>query len=298
MDKVLKDKKAIFIFIFPALLIFFIAIILPIIASTYYSLLSWDGIGKATFAGVKNYVNLFVNNTDGFTKSVMNSFILAVLSLTIQLPLALILALILARGVKGEGLFRTLYFIPVIISTVVIGQLWMKIYHPDFGMLNIILNNIGLGKYAHAWLADTKTALFAAFIPIVWQYIGYHMLLMYAGIKSVSPDIYEAAKIDGASEFKMATSITIPLIKPILQVCVVFAVTGSFKAFDLIYIITNGGPLHASEVPSTLMYNTIFNKYMYGYGSAMSTFIIVECLVFTLIMRKLFQAKKNNEGSY
>jgi raffinose/stachyose/melibiose transport system permease protein len=298
MDKVLKDKKAIFIFIFPALLIFFIAIILPIISSTYYSLLSWDGIGKATFAGVKNYVDLFVNNTDGFTKSVLNSFILAILSLTIQLPLALILALILARGVKGEGIFRTLYFIPVIISTVVIGQLWMKIYHPDFGMLNIILENIGLGKYAHAWLADTKTALFAAFVPIVWQYIGYHMLLMYAGIKSVSPDIYEAAKIDGASEFKMATAITIPLIKPILQVCVVFAVTGSFKAFDLIYIITNGGPLHASEVPSTLMYNTIFNKYMYGYGSAMSTFIIVECLVFTLIMRKMFQAKKSNEDSY
>jgi len=295
MDKVLKDKKAIFIFVFPALLIFFVAIILPIISSTYYSFLSWDGIGKATFVGLKNYVNLFVNNTDGFTKAVQNSFTLAILSVVIQLPLALLLALILARGVKGEGFFRTIYFIPVIMSTVVIGQLWMKIYHPDYGMLNSILENIGLGRYAHAWLADTKTALFAVFVPIIWQYIGYHMLLLYAGIKSVSPDIYEAAKIDGASEFKMATAITIPLIKPILQVCVVFAVTGSFKAFDLIYIITNGGPLHASEVPSTLMYNTIFNKYMYGYGSAMSTFIIVECLIFTLIMGKMFNAKKSKE---
>ena len=296
MDKVLKDKKAILIFIFPALLIFFIAIILPIISSTYYSLLSWDGIGEASFVGFKNYIDLFVNNTDGFTMSVINSFILAVLSVTIQLSLALTLALILARGIKGESIFRTLYFIPVIISTVVIGQLWMKIYHPDYGMLNILLENIGLEKYAHAWLADPKTALFAVFVPIIWQYIGYHMLLIYAGVKSVSPDIYEAAKIDGASEFKMATAITIPLIKPILQVCTVFAVTGSFKAFDLIYIITNGGPLHASEVPSTLMYSTIFDKYMYGYGSAMSTFIIVECLVFTLILRKMFQNKKNNQA--
>jgi raffinose/stachyose/melibiose transport system permease protein len=295
MDKVLKDKRAILIFVFPALLIFFVAIILPIICSAYYSLLSWDGIGKSTFVEFKNYVNLFVNNRDGFTIAVKNSFILAILSVVIQLPLALLLALILARGVRGEGFFRTIYFIPVIMSTVVIGQLWMKIYHPDYGMLNIILKNIGLGKYAHAWLADPKTALFAVFVPILWQYIGYHMLLMYAAIKSVSPDIYEAAKIDGASEFKMATKITIPLIKPILQVCVVFAVTGSFKAFDLIYIITNGGPLHASEVPSTLMYNTIFNKYLYGYGSAMSTFIIVECLIFTLIMRKMFNAKKSNE---
>lgn len=296
MDKVLKDKKAIFIFVFPALLIFFIAIILPIILSTYYSLLNWNGIGKSIFVGLKNYMNLFVNNTDGFTKSVKNSFILAILSVVIQLPLALLLALILARGVKGESFFRTIYFIPVIISTVVIGQLWMKIYNPDYGMLNIILKNMGLERYAHAWLADPKIALFSVFLPIVWQYIGYHMLLMYAGIKSVSPDIYEAAKIDGASEFRMATQITIPLIKPILQVCVVFAVTGSFKAFDLIYILTNGGPLHASEVPSTLMYNTIFNKYMYGYGSAMSTFIIVECLVFTLIIGKLFEGRKSNEA--
>lgn len=296
MDKILNNKKAIFIFVFPAMLLFIIAVILPIIISTYYSLLDWNGIGKSTFVGIKNYTTLFVNNTDGFIKSVQNSFILAILSVVIQLPLSLVLALILARGIKGEGFFRTVYFIPVIISTVVIGQLFMKIYNPDYGMLNIILKNIGLGKYANAWLADTKTALFATFIPIIWQYVGYHMLLMYAAIKSVSEDIYEAAKIDGASAFTMAIHITIPLIKPILQVCTVFAVVGSFKAFDLIYVLTNGGPLHASEVPSTIMYSTIFNKYMYGYGSAMSTFIIVECLVFTLIIYKLFKDKKIKEA--
>ncbi|MDP4090786.1 MAG: sugar ABC transporter permease [Bacillota bacterium] len=293
MDRLLGDKKAIFLFVFPAILIFIVAIILPIIFSTYYSLLDWNGIGSGTFIGLKNYVNLFVNNTDGFLKSVGNSFILAILSVIIQLPLSLILALILARGVKGESFFRTIYFIPVIVSTVVIGQLWMKIYNSDYGMLNIILRSIGLGKYAQPWLASTKTALYAAFIPIIWQYIGYHMLLMYASIKSISPEIYEAGKIDGATEYQMAARITIPLIKPILQVCVIFAVIGSFKAFDLIYILTNGGPLHASEVPSTLMYNTIFNKYQYGYGSAISTFIIIECLVVTLIIRKLFEGRKS-----
>jgi carbohydrate ABC transporter membrane protein 1, CUT1 family (TC 3.A.1.1.-) len=261
----------------------------------YYSLLDWDGIGKGTFIGFKNYINLFVNNTDGFVIAVKNSFILAVLSVFIQLPLSLLLALVLSRGVKGESFFRTTYFVPVIISTVVIGQLWMKIYNPNYGMLNTILKDIGLGSLAQPWLANTKTALGAAFVPIVWQYIGYHMLLMYAAIKSISPDIYEAGKIDGASEFQMATKITIPLIKPILQVCIVFAVTGSFKAFDLIYILTNGGPLHASEVPSTLMYSTIFDKYMYGYGSSMSIFIIIECLVVTLIIRKMFEGRKSAE---
>ncbi|WP_139905437.1 carbohydrate ABC transporter permease [Clostridium thermarum] len=296
MDKLLRNKKAIFLFVFPALLIFAVVIILPICFSLYYSLLKWDGIGKGTFIGFKNYINLFVNNTDGFEKAVRNSFILALLSVFIQLPLSLLMALVLSRGVKGENFFRTVYFIPVIISTVVIGQLWMKIYNANYGMLNVFLRKIGLENLAQPWLASTKTALGAAFIPIVWQYIGYHMLLMYAAIKSISPDIYEAAKIDGATEFQMASRITIPLIKPILQVCVVFAVTGSFKAFDLIYILTNGGPLHASEVPSTLMYNTIFDKYMYGYGSAMSIFIIVECLVFTLIIRKLFEGRKAVEA--
>lgn len=295
MDKLLKDKKAIFLFVFPALLVFVVAILLPICFSIYYSLLDWDGIGKGTFIGLKNYINLFVNNKDGFLISVKNSFILAVLSVFIQLPLSLILALVLARGVKGENFFRTVYFIPVIISTVVIGQLWMKIYNPNYGMLNTILKKIGLASLAQPWLASTKTALIAAFVPIVWQYIGYHMLLMYAAIKSISTDIFEAGKIDGASEFQIATRITIPLIKPILQVCVVFAVTGSFKAFDLIYILTNGGPLHSSEVPSTLMYSTVFDKYLYGYGSSMAIFIIAECLVFTLIIRKLFELGKSAE---
>lgn len=296
MDKLLRDKKAIFLFVFPALLVFVVAVILPICFSAYYSLLKWDGIGKGNLVGLKNYFDLFVNNTDGFTKAIKNSFILAVLSVFIQLPLSLLLALVLSRGVKGENFFRTTYFIPVIISTVVIGQLWMKIYNPNYGMLNMLLKKIGLPFLAQPWLASTKTALAAAFIPIVWQYVGYHMLLMYAAIKSISTDIYEAAKIDGASEVQMASRITIPLIKPILQVCVVFAVTGSFKAFDLIYILTNGGPLHSSEVPSTLMYNTIFDKYMYGYGSSMSIFIIVECLVFTLIIRKLFEGRKSAEA--
>jgi len=206
----------------------------------------------------------------------------------IQLPISLLLALILSRGIKGEKFYRTVYFIPVILSTVVIGQLWMKIYNPNYGLLNFILTKIGLQSLTNQWLGNTKTALMAVFVPILWQYIGYHMLLMYASAKSIPTDIYEAAKIDGATESQIAFRITIPLMKPILKVCVIFAVIGSFKAFDLIYVLTNGGPLHASEVPSTLMYTTIFTKYQYGYGSAMAIFIILESLIGTLIIQKLF----------
>ncbi|TCL71570.1 raffinose/stachyose/melibiose transport system permease protein [Hydrogenispora ethanolica] len=291
MDKFLADKKAICVFVLPAFLIFAVIVIAPIFFSSYYSTLRWDGFGNGAFIGLQNFVGLFTNTADGFPKSIINSFILAGLSVFVQLPLALFFALVLARGIKGEVFYRTVYFIPVILSTVVIGQLWMKIYHPSFGLLNIFLSTVGLKSLTHAWLGSTDTALFAAFIPSVWQYIGYHMLLMYASAKSVSDDIYEAAKIDGASEAAIARYITIPLIMPMIKICVIFAVIGSLKSFDLVYILTGGGPVHASEVPSTLMFNTIFFKYMYGYGSAMAVFIIAECLLFTVAIQKLLKAE-------
>ncbi len=288
MEKLLRDKKAILLFTLPTFILFTIIVILPIFFSVQYSTLKWNGFSKGIFVGISNYKNLFVNNTDGFIQSVINSLILALISVVIQLPISLLLALILARGVRGERFFRTVYFVPVVVSTVVIGQLWMKVYNVDYGVLNTVLRALGLGKYANAWLADTHTALAAVFIAMLWQYIGYHMLLLYAGAKSISPDIYEAARIDGANEGQMAFRISIPLMKPIICVCIIFAVTGSFKAFDLIYVMTGGGPMHSTEVPTTLMYTTIFNRYLYGYGSAMAIFIIVECMVAAVIIQKLF----------
>jgi raffinose/stachyose/melibiose transport system permease protein len=292
MNKVLGDKTAILIFTLPALLFFLGIIIVPITMSGYYSLLKWDGIGTGSFIGLANYGRLLLESGDGFWQSVLNSCILAALSVFIQLPIALVLALVLASGIRGEGFFRSVYFVPVIVSTVVIGQMWMKIYNPQYGLLNSFFRSVGLDMMARSWLGDTETALMSVFAPLVWQYIGYHMLLMYAAIKSIPIDILEAAKIDGASFGRTSLSITIPLILPMIEVCVVFAVIGSLKSFDLIYVLTNGGPMHATEVPSTLMYGTIFHKYMYGYGSSIAIFIIVECLVLTVAIRQLFGLRK------
>lgn len=290
MDRVLRDKKAILLFIMPTLILLGFIIVTPIIYSAYYSTLRWDGLSQGVFVGFKNYVHLFQDRS--FIKSVLNSFIMAGLSIAIQIPIALILALVLARGVKGESTYRTIYFIPVVISTVVIGQLFLKIYHPSYGLLNSALESLGLAQWTREWLGDKNTALYAAFAPIVWQYIGYHMLLLYASAKSVSKEIYESAKIDGAGALRTARSITIPLIMPIIKVCVTFALIGSLKVFDLVYILTNGGPVHASEVPSTLMYTTIFQRYMYGQGSAIAIFIILECLVLTIGIQKIFKTKE------
>ncbi len=294
MYNILNDKKAVGVFVLPAFLLFLLIVIVPIAISGYYSLLEWNGIGKSqVFTGITNYVNLLFKNNDGFVKSIVNSFVLVLCSVFIQLPIALLLAILLSNGIKGEGFFRTIYFVPVVLAVIVIGQLWRRIYNPNQGLLNSVLMGLGFaGAKNKAWLGDVNTALFAVFAPITWQWIGYHMLLMYAAAKSVPTEVREAAIIDGAGDFAIACKIIIPLIKPVLKVCVVFAVIGSLKSFDLIYILTNGGPAHATEVPSTLMLKTIFSKGLYGYGSSMAIFILIECLAFTVLIQKFFKVEE------
>ena len=289
MNRVLSNKKAVFIFLLPALVLFLTIIIVPIFMSVTYSLTEWDGIGKKVFTGVDNYKELFLTNSDGCWRAVKNSLIFAAGSVFVQLPISLILALILARGVKGERFYVSVYFIPVLISTVVIGQLWMKIYNPQYGLLNTVLRSMGLEQLTGNWLGDTKKVIFAVIVPVLWQYIGYHMLLMYASVRSISEEIFEAARIDGANGIQTALHITIPLMKPILKVCVTFAVVGSLKNFDLVYVMTGGGPAGASQLPSTLMVETIFSRNMYGYGSSMAIFIILECFLFAWLIRGAFR---------
>ncbi|WP_105616755.1 carbohydrate ABC transporter permease [Vallitalea okinawensis] len=291
MNRVLANKKLIFIFIFPAFLFFSLVVIVPILYTGYLSTLEWNGYSDSIFIGFRNYVEMFSDFPKGFTKGIINSGILAFLSIFVQVPLALILALVISKGIKGEGVFRTSYFIPVIISTTVIGQLWLKIYQPNYGMLNYMLEAIGLSELKRPWLASTETALACTFFVIVWQYIGYHMLLLYSAIKSIPKSLFEAAKVDGARNAQIARFITIPLIKPMIKVCATFALIGSLKTFDLIYVLTKGGPIHATEVPTTIMYRVLITENNYGLGSAMAIFIILECLIFTVFIQKAFKTE-------
>lgn len=298
MQQVFGNKKAIAIFIFPSLILFTLVGFIPIVQSVYYSLLDWDGIQPARFTGLSQYKDVFFTDTYGmeFNNAIVNSIYLAILSVFLQLPVALLLALILARGVKGEKIYRTLYFVPVLVSSAVIGMMFLKIYNPNYGVLSMMLEKFGLGNWTRDWLTDSGTALTSIMLPTVWQYIGYHMLLMYAAIKGIPDDIYEAAKIDGASGVRAAFSITLPLITPILKVCVTFAVIGSLKFFDLAYIMTNGAPNPDTDVPSTLMYSSIFSRNMYGYGSVMAVFMVVECLLFYILLQKLIKTHEDKEA--
>lgn len=287
LQKILGNKKAYFIFVMPAFIIYLLLAFVPIVMSGYYSLLKWDGIGQKAFIGLENYVGLFKD--EAFLMAARNSLILAIASVIGQLIPALFFALVLARKVRGERIFRTIYFIPVLLSTVVIGQLFLKIYNPEYGALNAILSVFGIK--GRDWLGDSNLALASAFFPIIWQYIGYHMLILYTGIKSVPADVYEAAQIDGANEIQTAFHITMPLIKSTMKVSITFAITGSLKLFDLIWVLTKGGPIHATEVPSTLMYTSIFSRMEYGRGSAMAIFIVLECLLFYFLIEKFFKVE-------
>lgn len=292
MNKILGNKTAIAAFVAPSLILFGGIIFYSIIMSFRYSLLDWNGFGEGIFVGFSNYAKMFQDKV--FLRSAVNSLLLGFVTLVTQLPLALLLALLLTSGIKGEGFYRTVFFIPMTLSSVVIGQLWLKIYNPNYGVLNTLLGVLGLESLQRNWLGDVNTALFSAFVPIIWQNVGYHMLLLYTSINSISKDILEAAKLDGASGVKAARYITIPLVKPMLRTCAIFVVIGSLKAFDMIYVLTNGGPVHMTEVPSSLMFSSIFNLNKYGYGSAISIFIVVECIVMAVILQKVFHVKEES----
>lgn len=289
MNKMYSNKWYIIIFLLPALILFCGVLIAPIGASGYFSFFDWNGFTEKTFIGFSNYKELFTSDSIGFMKALGNSLLLAVFSVFLQLPLALALALVLGKKIKGERTFLSVYFMPVLISTVVIGQLWLKIYNPDYGVLNVALRALGLDNLTHIWLGEKATALGAVFVPILWQYVGYHMLLLYAGVKSVPPELREAAMLDGATDGQVNRYIVLPYIKPIIKISVIFAVTGSLKSFDLIYVLTNGGPLHATEVPSTLMISMLFLRNRYGMGSTIAVLLILLCFGFALLINLVFR---------
>jgi len=281
MKKLLSNKAYIAVFVAPGLILFLVMAVIPLFTTGYYGLFNYDGIGEKVFIGLKNYKELFTTDPY-FLRSVLNSFILAAGSLFIQIPIALFLAILLANGIKGEGFYRTVFFLPVVISSMVIGQLWCKIFNSE-GLLNAILGALGMVNDT-AWLVNPKTAYMTTVIPAIWQSIGYHMVILYAGVKNISPEYYEAAKLDGATGFKAATKITIPLLMPTIKVCATFALVGSLRVFDLVYVMTGGGPNYASHFINYDIYTNAFSNNKFGRASAEAWILFLIIMVFTVII--------------
>ncbi|MGV2939684.1 carbohydrate ABC transporter permease [Mesobacillus sp. LC4] len=287
MKNVMSNKYVIALYTLPALLLILTLIYIPIALSGYYGLMDWDGIGEMTFIGLDNYITLVQDKM--FWTSTYHSFLLAIFS-TASLLLYLVISLILASKIKGSDLLRKIYLIPMLLSSVAIAQLWMKIFDPTNGMANKLLEMFGV-ENTPIWLADPEIALYAIFIPIIWQFAGFYILIYYAALKNVPDEIIEAAKIDGASSFQIAYKIKLPLISGIFKVTIMLAVVGSLKYFDLIYVMTGGGPNGASEVMASYMYKEAFKLNNFGYGSAIGFGLLVIALFMTWLISKLTKSK-------
>ncbi|QMV41184.1 carbohydrate ABC transporter permease [Cohnella cholangitidis] len=287
MDKVLSNKKMIALYVLPSLLLILAIVYIPIVLTGYYGLHEWNGIGAMKFIGLDNYQELLKDKT--FWDSARHSLLLAVFS-GLSLILYLVVAMVLAARIKGANLFRKIYLIPMLLSSVAIAQLWIKIYHPTNGVLNSVLESLGF-ENPPAWLAEPSLVLYALFVPILWQYAGFYILIYYAALKNIPSSLEEAAKIDGASSWQIAWKIKLPLVMEVFKVTIVLSLVGSLKYFDLIFVMTDGGPNGSSEVMASYMYHEAFRAYDFGYGSAIGFFLLVICLVATWVIRKLTATK-------
>ncbi len=294
MERMLRNPLSYLVLIGPAMLFFLLFVPFPAIFSVFVSFFKWDLVGTMRFLGLDNYRFMLLDDPVFWT-AFGNTLLFVFLSLLIQLPLAFLLANLLARMKRrASGLFRGIIFLPVTFSSVAVSLMFYFIYHPNVGLLNQFLGLFGANAH-FPWLGDAGTALGAVIASLAWQWTGYHMVIFLTGFTSIPGELWEAARIDGANELQVTRHVVLPLILPSIKVSSILLVTSSFKSFDQIFIMTFGGPGHASEVVASLMYTKTFAQMKYGYGSALSTVLIILCVVGAVALNALFKRLDKEE---
>jgi len=273
-----RSKKSVAIFLLPPLIIYGIAVLLPIVQSLFLSFFSWDGITSMEFVGFDNYIQMFTND-DVFRRAFFNALVYLFICLVLQLGGALVVASLVTTLRRGREVVKTLYLLPAVISTVAIGFLFQRLYAQPDGLINQILSFVGLEGLTRSWLSDVNTVLAAVSIPEGWRFSGLYMIIIYAALVAVPKELEEAARLDGASEWKIFTAIRFPYIRPVWYTTMIMAATYSLRGFDIPYLLTNGGPGQSSELLTTYMYKQAFTSTDFGYASTISVFIVIECLM-------------------
>lgn len=286
-----RSRLSVLVFLLPPLLLYGFAVLFPILQSLFLSLFSWDGITDMQFVGLSNYVRMLTGD-DVFWHAFLNALGYLVICLVLQLGGALVVASLLTSFRRGREVVKTLYLLPAVISTVAIAFLFQRIYSIEpVGLLNQILSWLGLGHLERPWLSDIHTVLAAVSIPEGWRFTGLYMLIIYAALLAVPHELEEAARLDGASRWRVFTQIRFPYIRPVFATTTIVAATYSLRGFDIPYLLTNGGPGQSSELLTTYMYKTAFTSTDYGYASTISVFIVVECLVAVGLIMLLLRRK-------
>jgi raffinose/stachyose/melibiose transport system permease protein len=272
-------------FLLPAGLLYVGLVLLPVVQAAYYSVFRWNGLGPLEqFTGLANYARIL--GDDAFLGALGHNLQLVFLSLALQLPLSLGLALLIREIGRGRALFRTIFFLPFVLSEVVTGVIWNFIFRPQGGLVNAFLKLFVPGMEDTALLADPKTVLYALFAVITWKFFGYHMILYIAGLQNIPAEIEEAAAIDGASRVQTLRYITLPLLGSTIKLSIYLSVLGSLQFFDLIWVMTTGGPVGASDTMATYLYKFGFQRFQLGYGSAVAVIMFLICFVFSLIYQR------------
>ncbi|MFC3803802.1 carbohydrate ABC transporter permease [Cohnella sp. GCM10012308] len=290
MNKYLGNKTAILLFILPALLVYSVVVFYPMLQVFFRSLYEWDGLTPGTFIGFDNYTRMFDDSI--FHTSVYNGLVFALIITVAQLSIGTLLAFAVAEaGIRGRKFVRISVFIPVVLSITVVCQLWMAMYNPEYGLINRLFELLGI-PYQQDWISGSRTAIYALAAVNAWQYMGYHFALLLAAVKSVPEHYMEAARIDGASKWKAHLRITIPLMAETYKFCLIFAITGGLNAFANMYIMTGGGPGTSTYTLTYMMYRSAFRVGEYGYGSASAAFLVIECLIVTLLINRFIARQR------
>lgn len=288
MEKVLRDKTAICLFVLPALVIFVGVIFVPILWTFVYSLFSGMPGLKFTYTGFSNYVDMF-KNPQTVNAIKVNWRYIAIVTPG-QVCFGLLAALMVHFSVKRfKTLSRTLIFIPTILPAVAVAQMFIKMYalQPSYGLVNAVLEAVGLSSLIQPWLGQSATAFGALCIMDIWTAIGFYTVIIYGALVDIPDEIIEAARIDGANSFRLFSHILLPMLKTILTTCFVFSFTGTLKMFESAQALTGGGPGNATTSMTMNMYQNAFKFDNFGYGSTVAIFILVQCLLVTLIVNRI-----------
>jgi len=287
MNSYLGNKKAIAIFIIPLLLFYTLLEVIPAVQTFFMSFTNWDGLSRIKFVGLLNYKDLL--SSRDFLVAFTNGLKYPLLVATYQIGVASLLAnILISKHTKGTNFFRTSYFIPVVLSLTVVCQLWLNMYQTDFGLLNTLFARLGW-SYRQAWLNNKHTALFAVAFVDAWKGMGYHFLIIYAGLKSIPESYTEAAWIDGANAWQRFWKVTVPCMAPTYKVTLTLTLTWGFRTFQNINIMTGGGPGNSTYTMPILIYKDIYSLGNYGAASATSATLLIECLIVIKILERAFK---------
>jgi len=264
----------------PALVLFVIFTLYPVINGFFFSFMAWDGFTAGKWIGFGNYRRALSDPM--FWQALSHNVIYAFATVLGKVVIGLLLAVLVNQQLRGLTLYRTVIFIPVVLSFVAVGLLWSWVYNPLFGLLNNFLGLLGFNQTT-AWLGEAHLALGSLIVVDIWKWSGYHMILFLAGLQGISRDMYEAAEVDGASKLQNFLHITVPLLVPVIMINTTIAFMGGFNVFDLVYAMTGGGPYHATEVIMTYTYSMAFQFHELGYGAAISYLLFAVIMIITLM---------------